>query len=40
MKLNVLDSCVDSANPKLFKDISAHDFLIDRLIDIGVMKKK
>ena len=40
MKLNVLDSCIDSDNPKMFDDISAHDFLINRLIDIGVMKKE
>src|SRR5210317_1703197 len=39
MKLNVLDNCIDEKNPKLFDDISAHDFLINRLIDIGVMKK-
>ena len=39
MKLNVLDNCIDEKNPKLFDDISAHDFFINRLIDIGVMKK-
>ena len=37
MKLNVLDSCIDEENPKKFEDISAHDFLIQRLKDIGVL---
>ena len=40
MSLNVLDNCIDNENLKIFKDISAHDFLINRLIDIGVMKKE
>ena len=40
MKLNVLDNCIDKSNPKIFKDVTAHDFLINRLIDIGVMKKE
>ena len=40
MKLNVLDNCIDQNNPKKFEDITAHDFLINRLIDIGVMKKE
>ena len=40
MKLNVLDNCIDKENPKNYKDTSAHDFLINRLIDIGVMKKE
>ncbi|MDC0593707.1 isopenicillin N synthase family oxygenase, partial [Flavobacteriaceae bacterium] len=39
MKLNVLENCIDNQNPKSFEDITAHDFLINRLIDIGVMKK-
>jgi hypothetical protein len=39
MKLNVLDNCIDSLNPKKYKDTTANDFLINRLIDIGVMKK-
>ena len=39
MKLNVLENCIDNQNPKGFEDITAHDFLINRLIDIGVMKK-
>jgi hypothetical protein len=40
MNLNVLENCIDNQNPKGFEDITAHDFLINRLIDIGVMKKK
>ena len=40
MKLNVLENCIDSKNPKMFEDISANDFLTNRLIDIGVMKKQ
>ena len=37
MKLNVLDSCVDDQNPKKYDDITAHEFLIQRLKDIGVL---
>ena len=37
MKLNVLDSCIDDENPKKYDDITAHDFLIQRLKDIGVL---
>jgi isopenicillin N synthase-like dioxygenase len=40
MKLNVIGNCIDKENPKNYKDTSAHDFLINRLIDIGVMKKE
>jgi len=40
MKLNVLENCINENNPKKFEDITAHDFLINRLIDIGVMKKE
>ena len=39
MNLNVLENCIDNENPKEYEDITAHDFLINRLIDIGVMKK-
>jgi isopenicillin N synthase-like dioxygenase len=39
MNLNVLENCIDNENPKGYEDITAHDFLINRLIDIGVMKK-
>ena len=37
MKLDVLESCIDNENPKKFKDINAHDFLIQRLKEIGVL---
>ena len=37
MKLNVLDSCIDKDNPKKYEDISAHDFLVQRLKEIGVL---
>ena len=37
MKLNVLDSCIDDENLKKYDDITAHDFLIQRLKDIGVL---
>ena len=40
MKLNVLENCIDKENPKNYKDTTAYDFLINRLIDIGVMKKE
>ena len=39
MNLNVLENCIDTNNPKKYKDITAHDFLTNRLVDIGVMKK-
>ena len=38
MNLNVLESCTDDNNPKKYTDITAHDFLIERLKDIGVLK--
>ena len=37
MKLNVLDSCIDDENPKKYDDIIAHDYMIQRLKDIGVL---
>ena len=37
MSLNVLDSCIDENNPKKYEDITAHEFLIQRLRDIGVL---
>ena len=38
MNLNVLESCIDDNNPKKYEDITAYDFLIERLKDIGVLK--
>jgi len=39
MKLDVLESCIDDDNPKAFEDISAGEFLHERLIDLGLVKK-
>ncbi len=39
MKLDVLDSCIDENNPKAFDDITAGDFLNERLIELGLVKK-
>ena len=39
MKLDVLDSCIDAENPKQFDDINAGDFLNQRLIELGLVKK-
>ncbi len=38
MKLDVLDSCVDADNPRKFDDITAGDFLNERLIELGLKK--
>ena len=39
MKLNVLDSCINEDNPKSFNDITAGDFLNERLVELGLLKK-
>ena len=39
MKLNCLKECVDKQHPKAFNDITAGDFLHQRLIEIGLIKK-
>ncbi|MEO8933362.1 MAG: 2-oxoglutarate and iron-dependent oxygenase domain-containing protein [Xanthomarina sp.] len=39
MKLNVLESCIDENNPKQFDDITAGEFLNERLIELGLIKK-
>ncbi|GAA4296913.1 isopenicillin N synthase family dioxygenase [Aestuariibaculum suncheonense] len=39
MKLDVLESCVDDNNPKAFEDITAGEFLTERLIELGLIKK-
>ena len=39
MKLNVLESCVDEDHPKLYDDITAGEFLHERLVDLGLIKK-
>jgi isopenicillin N synthase-like dioxygenase len=39
MKLDVLDGCIDENNPKAFDDITAGEFLTERLIELGLIKK-
>ncbi|WP_324026993.1 2-oxoglutarate and iron-dependent oxygenase domain-containing protein [Maribacter sp. BPC-D8] len=39
MSLNCLENCIDDENPKLYTDISAGEFLHERLIDLGLIKK-
>jgi len=39
MKLDVLESCIDEDNPKQFDDITAGEFLNERLIELGLIKK-
>ena len=39
MKLNVLESCIDENNPKSFDDITAGEFLNQRLVELGLLKK-
>jgi isopenicillin N synthase-like dioxygenase len=38
MDLTCLDSCVDQANPKQFEDITAGEFLEERLRELGLRK--
>ena len=38
MKLDVLESCIDENNPKKFEDITAGEFLNERLIELGLKK--
>jgi len=39
MSLNCLENCIDEKNPKLYDDITAGDFLHERLIELGLIKK-
>jgi isopenicillin N synthase-like dioxygenase len=39
MDLSCLDNCIDSEHPKLFEDITAGEFLDQRLAEIGLKKK-
>nr|WP_290856234.1 2-oxoglutarate and iron-dependent oxygenase domain-containing protein [Flaviramulus sp.]NNC50385.1 isopenicillin N synthase family oxygenase [Flaviramulus sp.] len=39
MKLDVLEGCIDENNPKAFDDITAGEFLNERLIELGLIKK-
>ncbi len=38
MKLDVLENCIDAENPKQFEDITAGDFLDERLRELGLKK--
>ncbi len=38
MKLDVLENCVDDKNPKQFEDITAGEFLDERLKELGLKK--
>ncbi|MFD1061850.1 isopenicillin N synthase family dioxygenase [Winogradskyella litorisediminis] len=38
MKLDVLESCIDENNPKQYDDITAGEFLDERLRDLGLKK--
>lgn len=39
MPLNALENCVDENNPKLYEDTSAGEFLYERLVELGLIKK-
>ncbi|QLG46963.1 isopenicillin N synthase family dioxygenase [Costertonia aggregata] len=39
MPLNCLENCIDDTHPKLFEDITAGEFLHERLIELGLIKK-
>lgn len=39
MSLNCLENCVDEEHPKGFEDITAGNFLNERLIELGLIKK-
>jgi isopenicillin N synthase-like dioxygenase len=39
MSLNCLPECIDAAHPKQYEDISAGEFLHERLVELGLIKK-
>lgn len=39
MPLNALENCVDENHPKLYPDTTAGEFLTERLIELGLIKK-
>ena len=39
MSLNCLPECIDENNPKGFEDITAGEFLHERLVELGLIKK-
>jgi hypothetical protein len=38
MKLDVLENCIDEQHPKQFEDITAGEFLDERLRELGLKK--
>ncbi len=39
MPLNCLENCIDDANPKGFEDTTAGEYLNERLVELGLVKK-
>lgn len=39
MKLDCLPECIDDKNPKLYENITAGEFLHERLVELGLIKK-
>ena len=39
MRLDCLEECINEENPKQYEDITAGDFLHQRLVEIGLLKK-
>ncbi|QCW99975.1 isopenicillin N synthase family oxygenase [Aggregatimonas sangjinii] len=39
MPLNCLEECIDDEHPKAFKDITAGEFLHERLLELGLIKE-
>ena len=39
MKLNVLENCIDADHPKQFEDITAGEYLDQRIKELGLAKK-
>ncbi len=39
MPLDCLENCISEENPKQYDDITAGDFLYERLVDLGLIKK-
>jgi hypothetical protein len=38
MPLNCLEKCIDEIHPKQFEDITAGDYLNERLVELGLIK--
>ena len=39
MDLSSLDTCIDAKHPKLYTDMTAGEFLNERLLELGLKKK-